>query len=97
MNLRRLLTLAVLLCSGTSFAKQDCAYTFSWTNPPSFSFCVTKFGTIGMIQSPIGTNHLDATKPVEGFAWLISDSSGGQAQGAQIPGLGDTLAGSGNL
>ena len=46
-----------------------------------------------MIQSPIGTNRLNATNPIDGFAWLIDDSGGGEARGAQIPGLGDTLAG----
>lgn len=93
MNFRRLLMVAVLLFSGASFAQQNCAYTFTWTKPSSFSFCVTSYGTIGMIQSPIGTNHLDPVNPVEGFAWFISDSSGGQASGAQIPGLNDTTAG----
>ena len=50
-------------------------------------------GTIVMIQSPIGTNYLDATTLVEGFAWFIQDSSGGQASGTQIPGLGLVDAG----
>ena len=72
---------------------QNCAYTYTFTKPPSFAFCITPYGTIGMIQSPIGTNHLDATNPVEGFAWIINDSSGGTAQGTQIPGLGFTNAG----
>jgi len=89
MNLRRLLMVAVLFCSVASFAQQNCAYTFSWTKPASFSFCVTSYGTIGMIQSPAGTNHLDVANPVEGFAWFIQDSSGGRSSGEQIPGLND--------
>jgi hypothetical protein len=92
MHSRRVLMVAVLFFSGASFAQQNCAYTFSWTKPTSFSFCVSTYGTIGMIQSPIGTNHLDPVNPVEGFAWFIQDSSGGQASGAQISGV-DTGAG----
>ena len=87
MNFRRLLMIAVLFGCATSFAQQNCAYTFTWTKPTSFSFCVSTAGTIGMIQSPVGTNHLDPANPVEGFAWLIQDSSGGRASGAVISGV----------
>jgi len=93
MKSSRLLIAAVMSLSAASFAQQNCAYTFTWTKAPSFSFCVTSDGTIGMIQSPIGTNHLDATNPVEGFAWYISDNGGGTSAGSQIPGLGETNAG----
>jgi len=93
MKYRSLCLATVFLASVASFAQQNCAYTFTWTKSPSFSFCVTNYGTIGMIQAPLGTNHLDATKPVEGFAWFIADAQGGQAQGTQIPGLGQTDAG----
>ncbi len=93
MSFRHLLIAVVSLLSAAAFAQQNCAYTFTYTKAPSLSFCVTSYGTIGMIQSGIGTNHLDATNPVEGFAWAIFDSGGGQSTGAQIPGLGDHLAG----
>ena len=97
MKISTLLIATVLFLNVASFAQQNCAYTFSWTKArsltPSFSFCVTSYGTIGMIQSPIGTNHLDATNPVEGFAWYIDDNGGGTSYGSQIPGLGQTDSG----
>jgi hypothetical protein len=83
---------ALIFVSVTSAAQQNCAYTFTWSKP-SFSFCVTNYGTIGMIQAPVGTNHLDPANPVEGFAWNIDDSGGGQMVGAMIPGLGVTRLG----
>jgi hypothetical protein len=68
----------------------SCAYTFTYpdTQPASFSFCVTKWGTLASIQSPIGVNHLDAANPVEGWSAYIVDDGGGQDGGAVIPGLG---------
>jgi hypothetical protein len=46
-----------------------------------------------MIQSPIGTNHLDPTTPVEGFEWSLN----GTMYGAQVPGIGYTDAGTGSF
>jgi hypothetical protein len=80
---------ALVLVSLTAAAQQNCAYTYTWNNP-SFSFCVTSYGTLGMIQAPVGTNHLDPTNPVEGYAYYIDDGSGGQMVGGNIPGLGQT-------
>jgi hypothetical protein len=46
-----------------------------------------------MIQAPVGTDQLDPTNPVEGFAFNIDDSGGGGMINTQIPGLGLTEVG----
>lgn len=65
----------------------SCAYTFTYPKP-QFSFCVTIWGTLASIQSPIGVNHLDPTNPVEGWSGDIRDNSGGGDGFSVIPGLG---------
>ncbi len=46
-------------------------YSYSFIDPSrygdSFSFCLTAYGTLASLQSPIGTEHLDPANPLEGF------------------------------
>jgi hypothetical protein len=87
----RLILIATILLLTTGSAAQNCAYTFSWNSArPTFAFCVTNYGTIGMIQSPIGNNLLDATNPVEGFEWFINYEDCCSDGGTQVPGIGRT-------
>ncbi len=83
-----IVVVTLLLLPSVMAAQQKCAYTYSWTKSPSLSFCVTQYGTIGSIQSPIGTEHLNAANPVEGFEYIINDAQGGTATDAQVPGAG---------
>jgi hypothetical protein len=48
----------------------SCVYQYSFVNPKgidSFAFCLTSYGTLASLQSPIGTEHLDPANPLEGF------------------------------
>lgn len=51
-------------------AANSCVYQYSFVNPKgidSFGFCLTAYGTLASLQSPIGTEHLDPSNPLEGF------------------------------
>jgi hypothetical protein len=74
--LRTMLALGMLfgLSSLALAQNNNCAYTFSWTQY-SFSFCVSQYGTLGMLQAPIGVNHLDPVNPVEGWVWFYWTSN----------------------
>lgn len=48
----------------------SCVYKYSFVNPSgidSLEFCLTAYGTLASLQSPIGTEHLDPANPLEGF------------------------------
>jgi len=48
----------------------SCVYQYSFVNPKgieSFGFCLTAYGTLASLQSPLGTEHLDQANPLEGF------------------------------
>jgi hypothetical protein len=81
-----------LFLAAAGFCQDNsCAYTFTYPkadNAVGFSFCLTVWGTLASIQSPIGVNHLDPVNPVEGWSAFISDADGGSDGGVMIPGLG---------
>lgn len=80
--------ISVLFLAAAGYSVDNsCAYTFTYPKQ-QFSFCVTVWGTLASIQSPIGVNHLDPANPVEGWSAWIVDNGGGQDGGAIIPGLG---------
>jgi hypothetical protein len=81
------LILFVFLSAAGYPQSNTCAYTFTYPKA-NFSFCVTIWGTLGSIQSPIGVNHLDAVNPVEGWSANLFDSGGGSDGATVIPGLG---------
>ena len=68
--MKRVSLLAVFMLAGTLAYGQanTCAYTFSFPEH-SFQFCLTGVGTLAMLQSPIGVNHLDTENPIEGWTW----------------------------
>jgi hypothetical protein len=70
LSLKVKLTIAILFVFSTvAFGQSgNCAYTFTWTKQ-SFSFCVSQYGTLAMLQAPLGVNHLDPVNPVEGWVW----------------------------
>ena len=85
--MKRIALISVLLFGAAGYAQDNsCAYTFTYTGS-QFSFCVTVWGTLASIQSPIGVNHLDPANPVEGWTAYITDDGGGQDGGPFIPGL----------
>jgi hypothetical protein len=56
----------------------SCVYQYSFVNPhgiDSFGFCLTAYGTLASLQSPLGTEHLDAANPLEGFEVLDETES----------------------
>src|SRR5450631_2637504 len=85
----------VLFLAATGFSQDNsCAYTFTYPKAQvSFSFCVTVWGTLASIQSPIGVNHLDPVNPVEGWSGNIRDNDGGGDGFSVIPGLGIGISG----
>jgi hypothetical protein len=89
MNIKTLFPLISLLTLAASSPAQDnsCAYTFTYPKS-NFSFCVTIWGTLASIQSPIGVNHLDPVNPVEGWTGNIMDNTGGNDGFGIVPGLG---------
>lgn len=53
----------------------SCTYSYASGKGDAYiSFCLTKYGTLALLQSPAGVNHLDPANPVEGFA--ICDITG---------------------
>ena len=59
-------------------AANSCVYQYSFVNPKgidSFGFCLTAYGTLASLQSPLGAEHLDPANPLEGFEiYDLSDS-----------------------
>jgi hypothetical protein len=83
------LILVLFLAAAAYCQDNSCAYTFTYPNAQvSFSFCVTVWGTLASIQSPIGVNHLDPVNPVEGWTGNIQDNGGGGDGFSIVPGLG---------
>src|ERR1017187_131931 len=90
--MKRIAILAcLLLLSVTAIAQQNCAYTFTDGTKWQFRFCVTPYGTLGMIQSPVGNDLLDPNNPVEGFGMVIVTGGGGASLITNVPGLGDYM------
>jgi hypothetical protein len=61
---------AVLGAVTASAQENSCVYQYSFVNSKgidSFAFCLTAYGTLASLQSPIGTEHLNPTNPFEGF------------------------------
>ncbi len=82
------LCIAIPALALTATAQSNsCVYTFTYPKA-QFSFCVTAWGTLANIQSPIGVNHLDSQNPIEGWTAFIRDDAGGNDGGQVIPGLG---------
>jgi hypothetical protein len=78
----------VLFLAAAGYSQDNsCAYTFTYPKP-DFSFCVTVWGTLASIQSPIGINHLDPVNPVEGWTGNIKDNGGGGDGFSMVPGFG---------
>ena len=76
-----------LVLLGTVIAQaQDnaCVYPYSFINRygDSFAFCLTSYGTLASLQSPIGNEQLDPTNPLEGFS--LTDNSGFTDVGVDI-------------
>jgi hypothetical protein len=91
MKIKTIVPLVFVLFFAAAGYSQDnsCAYTFTYPKAQvSFSFCVTVWGTLASIQSPIGVNHLDPVNPVEGWSARITDAEGGFDGATVIPGLG---------
>jgi hypothetical protein len=56
----------------------SCVYQYSFVNPrgiDSFGFCLTAYGTLASLQSPLRTEHLDPANPLEGFEVLDDTGS----------------------
>lgn len=88
MKIKTISLIFVLFLAAAAYCQNNsCAYTFTYQKP-SFSFCVTVWGTLASIQSPIGVNHLDPVNPVEGWTGYITDSEGGFDGFSIVPGLG---------
>jgi hypothetical protein len=88
MKVKTILLMFVLFLAAAAYCQDNsCAYTFTYPKP-QFSFCVTVWGTLASIQSPIGVNHLDPVNPVEGWTGHIKDSEGGSDGFSMVPGLG---------
>jgi hypothetical protein len=81
-----LLSAMLLLAASAYTQSNSCAYTFTYPKQ-QFSFCITPWGTLASLQSPIGVNHLDPNNPIEGFASNIGDDGGGQDGAIVVPGL----------
>jgi hypothetical protein len=91
----RLIVCVALVLSSMAFAQNgNCSYTFTWPNH-SFSFCVSQYGTLAMLQAPIGVDHLDPVNPVEGWRWaywpVAAGSSDMHFDHTQITGIGYSL------
>ena len=96
--MKRIGLLTVLILAGaTAFGQGNtCQYTFAFPQY-SFQFCLTVDGTLAMLQSPIGVDHLDTANPIEGWTWDIMGTvpGGGDVffSGAQIPAYGSSSLG----
>jgi hypothetical protein len=78
--MKRVSVLAVFMLAGTVAYGQanTCTYTFTFPEH-SFQFCLTSVGTLAMLQSPIGMNHLDTVNPIEGWTWGLAGTVPGAA------------------
>jgi hypothetical protein len=101
MNWRKKLSMAVvavLVLAGTvAFGQGNtCAYTFTFPKH-SFQFCLTGDGTLALLQSPLGVNHLDTANPIEGWSWQVMGTvpGGGDVffDGQQVPAYGGSTLG----
>lgn len=83
-----------VLSSGVLAQSNNCAYTFTFPKN-SFSFCVSQYGTLAMLQAPIGVNHLDPVSPIEGWVYYFNiegnDNFFGGCQVPNLPDPGDCL------
>jgi hypothetical protein len=87
--LRTTLAIATLfvLSSAALAQSPSCAYTFTWTQY-NFSFCVSQYGTLAMLQAPIGVNHLDPANPIEGYVYYYDiEGNDNFFGGCQVPNL----------
>jgi len=91
-------TLAIALLfvlSSTALAQNsNCAYTFTYTKN-AFSFCISQYGTLGMLQAPIGVNLIDPNAPIEGYVYYFdiegNDNFFGGCQVPNLPNPGNCL------
>lgn len=86
---RTTLAITILLAFSSAAAAQtpSCAYTFTWPQY-QFSFCVSQYGTLAMLQAPIGVNQLDATTPIEGYVYYFDiEGNDNYFGGCQVPNL----------
>lgn len=96
--MKRFVLLAnVILVATAAFGQSNtCAYTFTFPKY-SFQFCLTASGTLAMLQSPIGVNHLDTANPIEGWTWDLNGTvrNGGDVfwRGHVVPAWGDDASG----
>lgn len=89
--LRTALAIATLfvLSSAAPAQTSNCAYTFTWTKY-DFTFCVSQYGTLGMLQAPIGVDHLDPANPIEGYEFFFSiEGNNNFFGGCQVTNLAD--------
>jgi hypothetical protein len=87
--LRTTLAIALLfvLSSAAVAQNSNCAYTFTYPKY-AFSFCVSQYGTLAMLQAPIGVDHLDPTNPIEGYVYYFSiEGNDNFFGGCQVPNL----------
>ena len=79
------LIILFVLSSAAQAQTPGCAYTFTWTKY-NFSFCVSQYGTLAMLQAPIGVNHLDPSSPIEGYVYYYSiEGNDNFFGGCQVP------------
>ena len=76
-----------VLSSAAQAQNRNCAYTFTYPKN-AFSFCVSQYGTLGMLQAQIGVDHLDPTNPIEGYVYYFNISGNDNFfGGCQVPNL----------
>jgi hypothetical protein len=97
MRMKIWMFLIVMITSLAAWGQSNtCAYTFTYTKF-QFQFCLTIAGTLAMLQSPIGVDHLDVSNPVEGWYWNLDGyvHNGGDVYwyNEQIPAFGGNALG----
>jgi hypothetical protein len=86
---RTTLVIAILLVLSCAAVAQtpSCAYTFTWPKY-EFSFCVSQYATLSMLQAPIGVNHLDPATPIEGYVYYYDiEGNNNYFGGCQVPNI----------
>jgi len=64
MKVKTTLLMFVLFLAAAGYCQDHtCSYTFTYPKQ-QFSFCLTVWGTLASLQSPIGINHLDPLNPI---------------------------------